>query len=66
VRVTAEGVEALDHEAALLRLGCKHAQGFLYAPALPLDELTATIISRTPGHSAFVARPQSAAVMESA
>jgi EAL domain-containing protein (putative c-di-GMP-specific phosphodiesterase class I) len=50
VRVTAEGVETLDHEAAVIRLGCKHAQGFLYAPALPLDELTATITSRTPGY----------------
>jgi len=36
--VIAEGVET-DHQAKLLRgLGCQEAQGFLYSPALPLQQ----------------------------
>jgi diguanylate cyclase (GGDEF)-like protein len=48
VRVIAEGVETSEHEAALRRLGCTQAQGFLYAPALPLEELSNMITARTP------------------
>ncbi len=47
VRVTAEGVETIEHEQALRRLGCRYAQGFLYAPALPLEKLTPMIRDRT-------------------
>jgi diguanylate cyclase (GGDEF)-like protein len=35
--VTAEGVEELEHEAALLKQGCMHAQGYLYSKPVPLD-----------------------------
>jgi diguanylate cyclase (GGDEF)-like protein len=45
VRVTAEGVETNDHAQTLRRLGCHYAQGFLYAPALPFEDL-ATMIRR--------------------
>ena len=55
VRVTAEGVETLDHESTLRRLGCNYAQGFLYAPALPFEELAAMI--RSPRPSQLVAGP---------
>lgn len=48
VRVTAEGVETIEHERALRRLGCNHAQGFLYAPAVPLEALATIITARTP------------------
>jgi diguanylate cyclase (GGDEF)-like protein len=55
VRVTAEGVETHDHEQTLRTLGCNYAQGFLYAPALPFEELAAMIRSRAP--SQLVAGP---------
>ena len=37
--VTAEGVETPFERDALLDVGCQRAQGFLFAKALPLDEL---------------------------
>ncbi len=37
--LVAEGVESPDQAALLLDLGCELAQGFLYAPALPADQL---------------------------
>ncbi len=37
--LVAEGVESQDQAALLLDLGCELAQGFLYAPALPADQL---------------------------
>ncbi|WP_369857608.1 EAL domain-containing protein [Candidatus Thalassolituus haligoni] len=36
--VTAEGVETLDQKEMLREMGCECLQGFLYSPALPLDE----------------------------
>ncbi|HVU71678.1 MAG TPA: EAL domain-containing protein [Mycobacteriales bacterium] len=39
----AEGVETVDQLAMLKRLGCRSAQGFLWAPALPLDDLIRTL-----------------------
>jgi diguanylate cyclase (GGDEF)-like protein/PAS domain S-box-containing protein len=48
IAVTAEGVEH-DVQAELLRhLGCPSAQGFLYSPAVPADQLTSLL------HHAFV------------
>lgn len=37
--VTAEGVEAPGQAAALVEMGCNRGQGWLYAPALPLEEV---------------------------
>ena len=39
----AEGVEAVPQLQALRRLRCERAQGFFWAPSLPLDELVAWI-----------------------
>jgi EAL domain-containing protein (putative c-di-GMP-specific phosphodiesterase class I) len=39
LRVVAEGVEDESTLNALRGLGCHHAQGFLFAPALPAEEL---------------------------
>ncbi len=36
---TAEGVETREQAVTLRKLGCDHAQGHLYSPAQPLDEL---------------------------
>jgi diguanylate cyclase (GGDEF)-like protein/PAS domain S-box-containing protein len=37
--VVAEGVETLEQEARLRAKGCDYAQGFLYAPALPSEQI---------------------------
>lgn len=41
--VTAEGVEAPEQAAALLEMGCRRGQGWLYARALPLEEALALV-----------------------
>jgi len=46
--VVAEGVERLDQQATLRRLGCELVQGFLHAPALPAAELAAFVRDRQP------------------
>ena len=40
ITVTAEGVEQPDQATRLRRMGCPSAQGFLYSPAVPADQLT--------------------------
>ncbi|NHC16245.1 EAL domain-containing protein, partial [Motilibacter deserti] len=37
----AEGVERTEQVDALLRLGCDRAQGYLFSPAVPADQLPA-------------------------
>ena len=46
--VVAEGVEKPGQEIFLRQHGCHQAQGFLYACALPADELEAWVRSREP------------------
>lgn len=41
--VVAEGVEDAATADALRRMGCDHAQGFLYAPAMPLADFIAWV-----------------------
>ncbi len=38
LEVVAEGVETAATEAVLIDMGCNCAQGYLYAPAMPVDE----------------------------
>jgi diguanylate cyclase (GGDEF)-like protein len=38
--VVADGVETADQVRLLRELGCRHAQGYFFARALPIDELT--------------------------
>jgi EAL domain-containing protein (putative c-di-GMP-specific phosphodiesterase class I) len=40
ISVTAEGIETSDQERVLDSIGCAGAQGFLYSPALPIEEWT--------------------------
>ena len=40
ISVTAEGIETSDQERVLDSIGCAGAQGYLYSPALPIDEWT--------------------------
>jgi len=47
VRVVAEGVETEEVAEVLRGFGCQHAQGWLYAKAMPLDDLRAWL-ARTP------------------
>jgi EAL domain-containing protein (putative c-di-GMP-specific phosphodiesterase class I) len=37
--VVAEGVETQEQADMLLAMGCRYAQGYLWSPAVPLDEL---------------------------
>jgi diguanylate cyclase (GGDEF)-like protein/PAS domain S-box-containing protein len=39
LRVSAEGVELAQHARELVRLGCARAQGFLYGPAAPAEQI---------------------------
>ena len=47
VRVVAEGVETEEIADVLRGFGCQHAQGWLYAKAMPLDDLR-DWLARTP------------------
>jgi EAL domain-containing protein (putative c-di-GMP-specific phosphodiesterase class I) len=38
--VTAEGVETVEQAEVLAHLGCRYAQGYLWARALPIDEIS--------------------------
>ncbi len=44
--VVAEGVEDPRTAAELKRLGCDHAQGFLYSPAVPVEEFVSWFRAR--------------------
>jgi diguanylate cyclase (GGDEF)-like protein/PAS domain S-box-containing protein len=46
--LVAEGVETREQAEVLHRLGCRYAQGYLWSPAVPADELTATIARLRP------------------
>jgi EAL domain-containing protein (putative c-di-GMP-specific phosphodiesterase class I) len=39
IAVTAEGVETREQAAFLRRIGCPTAQGYLFAPAVPIPTL---------------------------
>ena len=41
--LVAEGVETREQAEVLYRLGCRYAQGYLWSPPVPVDQLTATI-----------------------
>jgi diguanylate cyclase (GGDEF)-like protein len=55
--VTAEGVETAEQADILRNMGCDSAQGFLYAPAIPNDELLQRLLS--PAEPVRRTRPQS-------
>jgi diguanylate cyclase (GGDEF)-like protein/PAS domain S-box-containing protein len=39
LRTVAEGIETPDQAAAMLRLGCTNGQGYLWSPAVPVEDL---------------------------
>ena len=39
LEVTAEGVETVGQRDALIELGCKRAQGYLFARPMPAEDL---------------------------
>ncbi|MFN2523745.1 MAG: EAL domain-containing protein [Mycobacteriales bacterium] len=59
LRTIAEGVETPEQLALLHKLGCSAAQGFLWSPALPVDELVALLVA-LPGRRFAVSATASA------
>lgn len=53
--VTAEGVETAEQRDRLVELGVDRLQGFLYAPALPVDGVLGHLASGSPWSAAAVA-----------
>jgi diguanylate cyclase (GGDEF)-like protein len=49
LEVVAEGVETIEQADVLARLGCQYAQGYLWARALPIDELTDRLMGQLHG-----------------
>lgn len=45
--VIAEGIETEEEAAALSRLGCPYAQGYLFSRPLPATEATALLLAQT-------------------
>jgi diguanylate cyclase (GGDEF)-like protein/PAS domain S-box-containing protein len=45
LKVVAEGVESLDQLGFLREMGCRYAQGYLFAKPLPMDEALSLIAS---------------------
>jgi diguanylate cyclase (GGDEF)-like protein len=48
LRMVAEGVEREEQRSRLLALGCTLAQGFLFSPALPGDQIVEILRGQTP------------------
>jgi diguanylate cyclase (GGDEF)-like protein len=46
LEVVAEGVETPEQAQVLAQLGCQYAQGYLWAKALPIEELTTQLIGQ--------------------
>jgi EAL domain-containing protein (putative c-di-GMP-specific phosphodiesterase class I) len=51
LEVIAEGIERREEHNALLALGCKRGQGFLYSPALDHDAALAIALQEAPSES---------------
>jgi EAL domain-containing protein (putative c-di-GMP-specific phosphodiesterase class I) len=46
LEVVAEGIETPEQAQLLAQLGCQYAQGYLWAKALPIEELTTQLIGQ--------------------
>jgi diguanylate cyclase (GGDEF)-like protein len=55
--VVAEGVELPEQASALYEAGCRHFQGWLYAPARPAADLTEQVLPASASHLVPRARP---------
>lgn len=56
MRIVAEGVETQEQLAALEELGCDLAQGYLFARALPADEMTTMLDAQAAGQNPWSGR----------
>jgi EAL domain-containing protein (putative c-di-GMP-specific phosphodiesterase class I) len=48
MRTTAEGVETLDQQSSVLALGCDEAQGYLFSPPVPVEQVPEILASWVP------------------
>ena len=51
MEVLAEGVETIEHQEALLDMGCHRAQGYLFSRPVPAEEIPAILRARCRAHS---------------
>lgn len=58
LEVVAEGVETPEQAHVLAQLGCQYAQGYLWARALPIEELTSRLIGQLPAQQTDAPTPQ--------
>ncbi len=59
LRVVAEGVETVAQLAMLRRLGCTHAQGYLFGPAMSAERIGALLAGQGPTATCTAAAPGS-------
>lgn len=60
--VVAEGVEEPEQVEILLELGCRRAQGWLWSPAVPAEQVR-DLASMSPSEAAMAARPPDSPTM---
>ena len=58
LEVVAEGVESEEQACVLAELGCQYAQGYLWAKALPIEELTVRLLGQFDGEPTGAPTPQ--------
>ena len=46
ISITAEGVETKEQEEFLEKMACEHAQGFLYSPAIRVNDFNNLILAK--------------------
>ncbi|MCW3173855.1 putative bifunctional diguanylate cyclase/phosphodiesterase [Shewanella subflava] len=46
ISITAEGVETMEQEVFLEQISCEHAQGFLYSPAIRVNDFNNLILTK--------------------
>jgi diguanylate cyclase (GGDEF)-like protein len=64
IDVVAEGVETIEQADSLMRLGCRHAQGFYYARPMPPADVASLFDGRLPSAAAGRALTAAPAIVD--